>query len=411
MKVTAIIASGIVAGAALLSLSFPAAAAEKKPANTAKVAAALKPAQEALQAKKWQDALAKIREAQAAPDKNAYDVYVIHEFACQAYLGAQQYGEAAKECEAWLGETQYVQESEKPRIIKTLLALNYQLKNYDKAIEYGQQAVKGGFANEEDKNTLAQAYYLKGDFKSAFKTEDGIIDAEIKAGQQPKEQQLALVLNSCLKLDDKACQEHTIERLVTYYPKPEYWQQLLFTVLHDASGNDGNTMETYRLMFEVDTLKSASDYNEMAQMAIEQGSPGEAVKVLEKGFQANVFTDQRAKERNTRLLDTAKKTASNDQTTLAKTAAEADKASTGAKNAGVGLAYLGYGQYDKAIDEFQKALTKGGLRNEADTRLLLGVAQYKAGHKDEAYKTWKTVKGDPVLERLASLWAVHAKQG
>src|SRR5262249_11471840 len=144
---------------------------------------------------------------------------------------------------------------------------------------------------------------------------------------------------------------------------------------------------------------------------LEQGSPGEAVKVLDKGFQANVFADQRAKERNTRLLETAKKTAATDQANLPKIAAEADKAPTGAKNAGVGLAYLGYGQYDKAIDEFQKALTKGGLRNEAETRLQLGIAQFKAGHKDEAYKTWKTVKGDPVLERLAGLWAVHARQG
>jgi len=79
MKVTASIA-GAVLGAALLSLTAPATAAEKKPANSPKVAAALKPAQEAMQAKKWQEALAKIREAQAVPDKNSFDVYVIHEF-------------------------------------------------------------------------------------------------------------------------------------------------------------------------------------------------------------------------------------------------------------------------------------------------------------------------------------------
>src|SRR5262249_1858284 len=156
----------------------------------------------------------------------------------------------------------------------------------------------------------------KGDWKDALKSEQPLVDAEIKAGETPKEQQLALVLNACIKLDDKECQEHAIERLVTYYPKPDLWAQLLFTVLHDASGNRANTVEVYRLMFEVDTLKNAGDYNEMAQMAIEQGSPGEAVKVLEKGFQNNVFTDQRTKERNQRLLDTAKKTAASDQATL-----------------------------------------------------------------------------------------------
>ncbi|HEX4387050.1 MAG TPA: hypothetical protein VH109_00320 [Steroidobacteraceae bacterium] len=417
MKVTAIVASGIVAGVALLSLGVPAGAADKKPANSAKVAAALKPAQEALQAKKWQDALAKIREAQAAPDKNPYDVYVIHEFACQANVGAGQYAEAAKECEAWVSDTQYVQESEKPKIIKILLSLNYQLKNYDKAIEFGQQAIKGGFATEEDKNTVAQAYYLKGDWKNAQKAEDALIDTEIKAGQTPKEQQLALVLNSCIKLDDKACQEHTMERMVAYYPKPEYWSQLLFTVLQQASGNDTNTMETYRLMFDVDVLKTPGDYNEMAQMALEQGSPGEAVRVLEKGFSSGIFTEQRIKERNQRLLDSAKKTAASDQASLAKAEKDADAATTGTKNVALGLAYLGYQQYDKAIERLNKGITKGGLKNDADAKLLLGIAQFKAGHKDDAQKTWKTVKGDggtkgePVLERLAYLWGLHAKQG
>jgi len=407
MKLTLV--AGLIAGVALLvgSPAFAAAPANK---NSDAVAKILNPAQELLKKKDYQGAIAKIREAAALDKKTPFDEYTIHEFFCAAYAGAGNYAEAAKSCEAKL-DSSFMPEAEKPKLTLTLLSLNFQLKNYDKAIEFGQRAIKGGFATEETKNLVAQAYYLKGDWKDALKSEQPVIDAEIKAGETPKEQQLALVLNACIKLDDKDCQEHAIERLVTYYPKPDLWAQLMFTVLHDASGNDTNTMEVYRLMFEVDTLKNASDYNEMAQMALEQGSPGEAVKVLDKGFQANVFADQRAKERNTRLLETAKKTAATDQANLPKIAAEADKAPTGAKNAGVGLAYLGYGQYDKAIDEFQKALTKGGLRNEAETRLQLGIAQFKAGHKDEAYKTWKTVKGDPVLERLAGLWAVHAKQG
>ena len=41
---------------------------------------------------------------------------------------------------------------------------------------------------------------------------------------------------------------------------------------------------------------------------------------------------------------------------------------------------------------------------------LLGIAQLKAGHKDDAMKTFKAVKGDPALERLANLWGLHAKQ-
>jgi hypothetical protein len=41
---------------------------------------------------------------------------------------------------------------------------------------------------------------------------------------------------------------------------------------------------------------------------------------------------------------------------------------------------------------------------------MLGIAQLKAGHKDEAIKSFKAVKGDAVLERLASLWILHARE-
>ena len=54
----------------------------------------------------------------------------------------------------------------------------------------------------------------------------------------------------------------------------------------------------------------------------------------------------------------------------------------------------GYGQYDKAVDFISKGVTKGGLKNDAEAHLLLGIAQLKGGHKDEAVKSFKAVKGD-----------------
>src|SRR2546429_489327 len=122
------------------------------------------------------------------------------------------------------------------------------------------------------------------------------------------------------------------------------------------------------------------------------------------------FTDARAKAKNQRLLETARKAAATDQANLPKIEKDADAAPTGAKNVGVGLAYLGYGQYDKAADQLAKGLAKGGVRNATEARLLLGIAQLKAGHKEDATKSFHEVKGDPSLERLANLWSLHAKQ-
>jgi len=294
--------------------------------------------------------------------------------------------------------------------VRQLAEANYQIKNYDKAIEFGLRAIKGGFADEELRTLVGQAYYLKGDWKNTLHFEEGLIDDKIKNGQTPKNESLQLVLSACIKLSDSACETRALEKIVTYYPKPDYWYQLLFTMRQQTSGNEANLLQTYRLMSEVDVLRSPEDYSEMAQLALEQGSPGEAQHILEKGIAKGVFTDPRAKAKNQRLLESAKKAAATDQASLQRIEKEADAAPTGAKNVGLGLAYLGYGQYDKAAEAISKGIAKGGLRNESEARLLLGIAQLKAGHKEEATKSFHAVKGDPSLERLANLWSLHAKQ-
>jgi hypothetical protein len=50
------------------------------------------------------------------------------------------------------------------------------------------------------------------------------------------------------------------------------------------------------------------------------------------------------------------------------------------------------------------------VKSEPEAHLLLGIAQLKAGHKDEAVKSFHAVKGDLALERLANLWSLHAKR-
>ena len=169
-------------------------------------------------------------------------------------------------------------------------------------------------------------------------------------------------------------------------------------------------LNIYRLAADVDAMKRPEEYTEMAQLAIDAGSPGEAQRILEKGFAKNVFTEQRDKERNTRLLEAAKKQAAADQASLTKIAGDASGAKTGDKDVGLGLAYLSYQQYDKAVAALNDGIAKGGLRNEAEARLLLGIAQLKAGKADDATKTFHSVKGDPTLERLANLWTLHARQ-
>jgi tetratricopeptide (TPR) repeat protein len=140
-----------------------------------------------------------------------------------------------------------------------------------------------------------------------------------------------------------------------------------------------------------------------------RGSPGDAQHALQMGTEAGAFTGSRSAEAQ-KLLAQANKAAASDQTSLPRVEQEANASASGMNNAATGLAYLGYQQYDKAAEQLAKAVSKGGLKNEAEVRLNLGIAQLKAGHKDDAVKTFQSVHGSPVMERLASLWVIHAKR-
>ena len=164
-----VIGAAIIGATALLS-GQPAFAADDK--NKQKVskelAPTLKAAQEALQAKKFPEALAKLKDAEGNPKKTPYDQHIINELAGVAYAKTNNYPEASKAFEAEINDG-FLDEKEVPGRIKAVAQMNYQLKNYDKAIEYGNRAIKGGFADEEMKTLVGQSYYLKGDYKGTLR--------------------------------------------------------------------------------------------------------------------------------------------------------------------------------------------------------------------------------------------------
>ena len=296
-----------------------------------------------------------------------------------------------------------------PARVRMLAQINYQLKDYDKSIEYGNRAIKDGDANDDVYTIVDQSYYLKGDYKGALQALNTHIDNMIKNGQTPPEERLTLLMSACIKLNDADCTSHALDRIVTYYPKPVNWQNALYTMIQTPGQNEKVLLQLYRLALDVDVLKRPEDYIEMANLANTQGSPGEAQRVLEAGQKKGIFTDAAIKAHATQMLAAAKKQAELDSASLPKIAADAAAAKSGTKDIGLGLAYFSYQQYDKAADALNAGLAKGDVKNEADARLLLGIAQLHAGKKDDAVKTFDSVKGDPKLEHLAALWKVRAQ--
>jgi tetratricopeptide (TPR) repeat protein len=185
----------------------------------------LKAAHDAVNAKQYQDAISKLKEVEAVPNRTPFDTHIMNELFGVAYVRLNNYAEAAKYLESGVSDG-FLESRDVNTRIKALAQLNYQLKNYDKAIEYGTRAVTGGFANDDMYILVSQAYYLKGDWRGASRSEEQFVSRQIETGGTPAEPSLQLLLSACLKLRDTACETRALEKLATYYPKTEYQRDL-----------------------------------------------------------------------------------------------------------------------------------------------------------------------------------------
>jgi tetratricopeptide (TPR) repeat protein len=195
---------------------------------------------------------------------------------------------------------------------------------------------------------------------------------------------------------------------VQEFPNHKYWEQLLGVTQQVDETDDRVTLNLYRLMLEVDALRRDSDYVEMAQLAMEAGVPGDAVKVLDKGF-TNKVLEQEDVARRRSLLQEAKTAAAADQKSLPTLDSEARNAKTGEADVGLGTAYLSYDQYDKAVEALKRGLQKGSVKRPDEAQLLLGAALLKLNQQDEAVKAFEAVPDSSKYARVANLWELYAK--
>ena len=380
----------------------------EEPHVTAALAKTLKAANDALQAKNFPEVLNKTREAEAMSPRSDYDNYVIHSMQMAAYGAQGNYPAAAAAIESVV-ESPYLPAANKPQLLRTLMSIYYQQKDYDKTITYGEKARAAGDTNPDTPLTIAQAYYLTGKYKEAQAGMEAIVAREEQAGRKPTEKSLELIWSCAIKTKDDAAASRAIEKLILHYPKPDYWSNAMAGVLQNKTNDDRLLLMTYRLMFQVGILKKGSDYTEMAQIAIDQGNPGEAQTILEQAFTKNLYTDVHDKERSQRLLDKVRKSAAEDRATIGKQEKDAAKAPTGDALVQVGAAYLGYGQPDKAIAAISAGIAKGSLKHPDEAYMLLGIAYDRSKNSAEAVRAFNRANSDPKYAQLAKLWALEAR--
>lgn len=398
----AMTAAGLVgvAGGSLLPVSVAVAADKEKPAAkqklSASVAKPLMAAQKAMNEKNWPEAATHLAAAQSVEPKTPYDAFMIDELGWYVALQQKDYVKSAEALERALNSG-FVPDADKPQRLRALTQMMLQVKQYDKAIQYGTEYLKASPGDAEIALQLAQARYLSKDYAGAKAAAEQIIAST----PQPPEAALLLALRTSYEMKDSAGTTRALEGLVRHHPQRKYWEDLLNDQLFRTK-DDRGLRALYRLMNDTSTLDKPEDYSEMGVMLVTGGFPNEAKQILERGMSASIFQGD-ARVRVDAELARAKSGAAMDAKEITTAAQQLAAAKTGNQMVGIGKLYFSAGDYEKAADALQKALAKGGVTDSDDANLLLGIADARLGKPAEAKTAFDAVK-NPTLAEIARLW-------
>ncbi len=299
---------------------------------------------------------------------------------------------------------------------KQLLASAYaETGNSAKAVQLTREFIDAYGGTPDQLAWLAQNDLKAKNYAGAVNYAQKAVDAARKAGQRPKEAWHKMIIQA--HYDSKSMDAYyaALEKVVQEYPSENYWRLLVDRATKDAKFNRADLqLDMYRTLSAAKVSLKTNEQVEMAEQAMIRGASVEAEKILDPLFKQGLVggADDRNADRNKRMYANIQKAAKDDKAGgLAASEKDAASKPTGAQLISTGEAYLGAGDYAKAVELFQKGIAKGQINeNEAAyAKLRLGIAQFKAGQKDEARKTWGEVKSDNGAGSLARAWILISR--
>ena len=392
--------------ALLVAAASCASAQEKPPSVRPEVGKPLQAAIDALKAKRGKEALSHARQAQEVPNKTPYETYLVTRVLGQAAAAAGEHSAAAAALESAANSSSAPQ-ADRPQLLAVAAAQYYAAKEYGKAAAAATRYFQYGGSDKSVHTIYVQSLYLGGNYGAAAREMASDVEAEERAGKNPTEEQLQLLANAYLQSKDTAGYGRTIEKLVGYYPKKDYWQNAIYNVVTRSGFNDRLQIDVARLKFDLGLLQKADEYLDFAQLSLIEGFPAEATKVIDKGYATGALGSGPDAARHKRLKDLAAKNLAEDRKNVLQSEKQ-EQAKDGKTLFNDGFNLVLYGKADKGLAMMQEGIKLGGgFRRPDHAKLQLAYAYHLAGQNEKAVQMFKNVQGTDGAAALARLWVLR----
>jgi len=367
----------------------------------------LKAAQEAMKANDFAGALAHVKEAQAVSGLTDYDNFVLNQFLGNIYIGMKDYKNAETAFVA-MASSSDLPPADKANAYSTTVQLAVNNNDWPTAIKFGEllQAIaplQGPLVEQ-----LAVAYYNSGDKVKALAVAKPQIEADKAAGRQSSEALLQIQLGAQATTNDTAGAMATIEGMVAQHGNPDDWARLIDLTFNSKGLTDIQALNLYRLRVITGATTSAEDYAIMGQVAsINLLYPVEGEMMIEHGVSAGVV---KAGDKASAALAQIRPKASKDKASLGEFEKAAAARKTGDYDLKLAETYYGYGRYADAETAVRRAIGKGGVKDNAEAHMVLGMALAQQGKNADAAAEFAKVSGNATEMKIAHLWTIYAQR-
>lgn len=353
-------------------------------------------------AQQWDAALARLAQAEAAPDLTADDRLQISRFKALIGQSKNDMGLLRTGLEGLVASPSTSAE-DKVKFQRNIAAIYVQQNDYAGAAKAFEGLVAANPNDPLAAADLARIYYRLKQPQQALAAIDKA-EAAYKASGQPVPEEI-LGTRFQLAYDSKmGPQTQSAARaLVRAYPSAKNWENAILALRQGVRMDEQLDLDAYRLQHATGSLIGQAQYLDYVNTAFQRGLPGEARRVLTEGQQKGVIPAGNATARELAgLLPAA--TVAKDRASLPSLEKEA-RASKNFKLARAAAdGYLSQQDYAKAIEMYELALTKGDNAETINTRI--GIANAYAGNTAAAKAAFAKVQSGPRGD-LARWWEVY----
>ncbi len=359
-------------------------------------------AQEAAEAKDLNGAASILEEMISSGGKsalNSYELANVYNLYAFIYYSREDYAKALKAYE------EVVAQPDIPLAMEintkyTIAQLYFVQEQWQKGID----ALLGWFAVTDNPNAnayvlLSQGYYQTKDYDKALLNVEKAISMYKADDKLPKEQWYNLARFLYFEKNDVNKTVATLEELLKYYPKKEYWVQI--SHMYGEQKKESRQLAAMDTAYVQGMLDKGPEQVTMAYLYLNGEVPYRAGKVMEKGLKDGSIQPT---SKNYEISASAWRQAQELDKAIADMEQAAAKSEEGELYARLGNIYLDSDQYNKAIVAINKGLSRGGIKRPDTARLVLGMAYFNDKQYDKAREAFKAAGRDERSAKYAQQW-------